>query len=106
MTACVIAATVARMTQTLGALTEDLESFDLAGLGALHEMLLKTLDQLRPALHERMREARAAGATYQELVRLSGYTSVNAVRQIVTPGVREQARQGERDRRAQRVRWG
>jgi len=91
------------MTQTLHSLTEDLESFDLAGLGALHEMLLKTLDQLRPALHLSMREARAAGATYQELVRLSGYTSVTAVRQIVTPGVRERARRNEHDRRASRA---
>jgi len=97
---------MARMTQTLGSLMEDLDAFDLTGLGALHEMLLRTLEQLRPVLHEKMCEARAAGTTYQELVRLSGYTSITAVRQIVTPGVREQARQGERDRRAQRVRWG
>jgi len=68
-------------------------------LGRLHVELVQTLDKVREMLGLAMRHERDNGATYAELMKRSGYRSVEQVRQIVKPGARAQVRAREKARR-------
>jgi hypothetical protein len=54
------------------------------------------LDDLRTQLAEAIRNERAAGATYADLMQRSGYASMETIRQIVKPKARETANRRRR----------
>lgn len=56
---------------------------DLDRLGAEHKRLLAELEELKPLLHEAMRDARAAKATQNEIRERSGYKTIQQVRVIL-----------------------
>jgi hypothetical protein len=76
-----------------------LSNWTLTDLGVLHRELERALYETRAALAPKMREARDAGATYQQLIALSGYGSITSVVAVVKPGGREAKNAGERKRR-------
>jgi hypothetical protein len=53
--------------------------------------LLAELADVEAQLHDEMRAMRAAGATLQQILAASGYRSVDGVRKILDPAVREAA---------------
>ena len=53
---------------------------ELDRLGQRHKELLRELEELKPALHEAMREERLAGATQNEIRERSGYKTIQQVR--------------------------
>ena len=53
--------------------------------------LLARLEMVEALLHNGMREMRADGATQQEILAASGYRSIDGVRKILDPAVREAA---------------
>jgi hypothetical protein len=55
---------------------------DLDSLGARHRELLAELDELKPKLHAAIRKARAANMTQSEIMRRSGYKTVQQIRVI------------------------
>jgi hypothetical protein len=78
----------------------------LGDLGELHRELrryLAILESDEGPMHELMRRARRRGATLYEILDQTGYQSLMTVRRIVTPGVDEQVRKQDADRRARRI---
>lgn len=55
---------------------------ELDDLGKRHKRLLRELEEIKPALHEAMRAARAAGMTQREVQEKSGYKTIQQVRTI------------------------
>ena len=77
-----------------------LDDLDMRELGGLRLSLLEQLRAVETHLHARMIAAREAGAKWQEIVNQSGYSGVQAVRNIVVPAVRDMQNSGRRTRRA------
>jgi hypothetical protein len=75
------------------------DGLTVAQLGKVHVDLVSALDVAREALNHAMRAERDAGATYAQLMKESGYRSIEQVRQIVKPGAREAVRAREAQRR-------
>jgi hypothetical protein len=69
---------------------------DLDQLGRRHAKLQAELAALRTDLAAAIRAERAAGATYQELLQRSGYSSIETIRQIIKPSAREDANRARR----------
>jgi hypothetical protein len=74
---------------------------ELDRLGRRHKQLRTQLDELRPQLHAAIRAARAAGATYAELMDRSGYRTIQQIREIC---MTDEQREDERRKRSARTR--
>ncbi len=77
-----------------------LDDLGMRELGGLRLSLLEQLRAVETHLHARMIAARESGAKWQEIVNQSGYSGVQAVRNIVVPAVRDTQNSGRRARRA------
>lgn len=76
-------------------------NYTLDALGRLNVELSALLEQVRERLHEAMCQERVEnGATYAELMKRSGYRSIEQVRQVVKPGARERVLAREKARRS------
>lgn len=64
--------------------------------GWAYRQLTDALEALRPVMVEAMRKARADGETWYRICVRSGYTSINGVRQMVEPRLREKELARER----------
>ena len=69
---------------------------DLDQLGRRHRKLQADLAALRVELADAIRAERLAGATYQDLLQRSGYTSIETIRQIIDPQARDRANRSRR----------
>jgi hypothetical protein len=67
------------------------DPFAVEMLGNRRAALLAELAEVEAALHVAMRERRAEGATLQEILAASGYRSIDGVRKILDPAVRDAA---------------
>ena len=67
------------------------DPFAVETLGNRRAALLAELAEVEAKLHQAMRERRAEEATLQEILAASGYRSIDGVRKILDPAVREAA---------------
>lgn len=70
-------------------------------LAASRVYLLAELAMVEEQLHREMRAMREAGATQVEIMAASGYRSIDAVRKILDPAVKQGAAAARKRRRAQ-----
>lgn len=68
-------------------------------LGLQRVKLLADLVVVEAELHREMRALREAGATQAEIMAASGYRSIDGVRKILDPAVRDQAAAARKRRR-------
>lgn len=69
---------------------------NLDDLGARHRELQDELDDVREALAGEIRAERGDGATLVELMNRSGYKSIETIRQILDPKIREKVNHDRR----------
>jgi hypothetical protein len=69
---------------------------DLDTLGKRHRKLLADLDECRTQLAVAMRTERGNGATLVDIMQRSGYTSLETVRHILDPTIRERNNKARR----------
>lgn len=72
-------------------------------LGARRVELLAELAEVEGLLHANMRRMRDEGATQVEVMTASQYRSIDAVRKIVDPAVKEAAAAARKAKRAHRA---
>lgn len=73
--------------------------FATEALGHRRARLLAELAAVESKLHHEMRLMREGGATQAEIMAASGYRSIDGVRKILDPAVRDQAAAARKRRR-------
>lgn len=73
--------------------------FAVEALGIRRARLLEALAEVEAELHCEMRALREAGATQVEIMAASGYRSIDGVRKILDPAVRDGAAAARKSRR-------
>lgn len=69
---------------------------NLDSLGHRHRQLQDELAEVRDALVDEIRTEREHGATLVQLMNRSGYSSIETIRQILNPQIREKVNQDRR----------
>lgn len=69
-------------------------------LGAHRRYLLAELAKVEEQLRPAMRRMRESGATWQEIIAASSYTSIEGVKKAIDPLRRERSNENVRNRRA------
>lgn len=69
---------------------------NLDALGQRHRQLQDELAEVREALADEIRDERATGATLVQLMNRSGYSSIETIRQILNPSIRQKVNQDRR----------
>ena len=69
---------------------------NLDTLGKRHRQLQDELAEVRDALAGEIRTEREHGATLVQLMNRSGYSSIETIRQILNPQIREKVNQDRR----------
>lgn len=77
--------------------------FAVEALGLRRSELLAELAKVEKDLHHEMRLLREGGASQVEIMAVSGYRSIDAVRKILDPAVKAGAAEARKRRRTQSV---